>query len=223
MQGLSKEVCIKWCKDHEFTLSKHKRCFICVCLNRGVIVSAVGEKEFIKELCAKVPTSERHNVFITHTSELANNNLTPQNNLTPKEAHKIRKLIPEDAKKIQPGNPWGFKSVKKNNILIDFDNVIYPSKKWEGFDVLTEKPIPGSIEFLQMIANDFKIIITSVYASHPKGLQAMKDYLVLYGVQKQQVEKIKLSNKSHSKVKIKIENLKKWRGEFPSLNELHNI
>ena len=224
MQGLPKEVCIKWCKDHEFTLSKHKRCFIAVCLERGVLVSTAGEKEFIKELYRKVPIAERHRIFVTHTSEFISDLAATKDNLTAKEAHNIRKKE-SVAEGKQLGNPWNSKATRKNglknNLVIDFDNIIYPLNiKLEGFDVLNAKPTDGAIEFLKMIANHYKIVIVSIRVSHPKGIQAIKNFLILHGIQKHRVDEIKFSNKAHAK--IKIEDLKRWKGKFPSLNELYN-
>jgi len=218
MQGLPQETCIKWCQEHEFTLTHHKRCFIAVCLQRGILASAAGEKEFIKELCRKVPISERHRIFITHTSEF-----TSDDNMSVKEAHKLRKLASENRNK-QEAKPWNKKtqkSIKKLNIAIDFDNVIYPSEEWEGFDLLTKQPTNGAIKFLKMVSKHYKVVIISIRATHPTGLQAMKDFLVVHGMEMSQIEEFKFANTSRARTKI--EDLKRWEGKFPSLSELRNI
>ena len=111
--GLDKELCLEWCKKHEFALSKHRRSFVAICLKRGILFSAISEKEFARIFCETIPKDQRHLVFVTHTSELEF-----FDDYTSKEMYNFRREIEATSvnRSKQPINIWVKKKQRKNNV-----------------------------------------------------------------------------------------------------------
>ena len=65
------------------------------------------------------------------------------------------------------------------SLCIDFDGVIHSYESgWRGIDVVTDPPVEGALEFLELCVEDpdFEVNIYSSRSKDPLGVAAMKEW-----------------------------------------------
>ena len=68
--------------------------------------------------------------------------------------------------------------IEKTGLCLDFDGVIHSyDSGWKGADVITDLPVPGSIEFLMGWVEKASIKIYSARSAQRGGIKAMRGYI----------------------------------------------
>lgn len=68
---------------------------------------------------------------------------------------------------------------KKKILSLDFDGVIHSYVSgWKGADVITDAPVPGAIEFIISVVDEFDVNIFSTRNTQEGAIEAMKLYLL---------------------------------------------
>lgn len=63
----------------------------------------------------------------------------------------------------------------KLTICVDFDGVLHSaSSGWQGADVVADPPVPGAMEWLEKLIEEFDVAIYSARSSQPGGIEAME-------------------------------------------------
>jgi hypothetical protein len=66
----------------------------------------------------------------------------------------------------------------KKSLCIDFDGVIHSyTSGWQGVDVITDPPVPGALEWLRDMCEEFEVHIFSSRSHQDGGLRAIRGYL----------------------------------------------
>jgi hypothetical protein len=67
---------------------------------------------------------------------------------------------------------------RKPLLCLDFDGVIHKyGNGWLGYEVVSDEPVPGSLEFLYDALEYFRVAIYSSRSSSVGGLAAMQEWL----------------------------------------------
>jgi hypothetical protein len=70
-------------------------------------------------------------------------------------------------------------------LCLDFDGVIHSyASGWKGGDVIPDPPTPGAIDFMVAAHDHFNIAIHSSRFRHPGGIEAVREWLVKYGIER---------------------------------------
>lgn len=84
--------------------------------------------------------------------------------------------------------PPGFENESKN-IAIDFDGVIHNANKGWGDGTCYGEPIPGAIEAIKQLYNNYNIIIFTAKAKHDRplvngktGIELVQEWLEKYNI-----------------------------------------
>ena len=73
-------------------------------------------------------------------------------------------------------------------IIVDFDGVIHSyTSGWQGASCAADLPVDGAIEWLNSMAEHFRIAILSSRSHQPYGIECMKQYLVDNGVEEKYI------------------------------------
>lgn len=68
---------------------------------------------------------------------------------------------------------------RKPTLCLDFDGVIHSyTSGWKGADVISDPPVEGAMRFIWDAADHFHIVIFSSRSKDPRGLNAMRYWLV---------------------------------------------
>jgi hypothetical protein len=71
----------------------------------------------------------------------------------------------------------------KKILLFDFDGVIHSyANGWRGVDLAMDKPVPGIKETIDILKEDYQIIIYSSRCSHIAGLTCIRQYCKEYNI-----------------------------------------
>lgn len=66
----------------------------------------------------------------------------------------------------------------KKILCLDFDGVIHSyTSGWQGAAVISDPPVPGSMEFIAGAIEHFRIAIFSSRSNEPDGMRAMMRYM----------------------------------------------
>lgn len=69
-------------------------------------------------------------------------------------------------------------STSKPILCIDFDGVLHSyTSGWQGADVVSDPPVPGTLEWLVNAIGHFELCIYSSRSSQKGGIDAMKNWL----------------------------------------------
>ena len=67
-------------------------------------------------------------------------------------------------------------------ITVDFDGVIHSyTTPWQGPDIIPDPPVPGAIQWLWRMVNNFNVGIFSTRNFQDGGIEAMRKWLLKYG------------------------------------------
>jgi hypothetical protein len=70
----------------------------------------------------------------------------------------------------------------KYTIAVDFDGVIHSyTTRWSSADVIPDPPVPGAIDWLNEMAERFKVVIFTTRAKEGAGRDAVKAWLWEHG------------------------------------------
>lgn len=88
-------------------------------------------------------------------------------------------------------------TTKNPIICVDFDGVIHSyTSGWKGVDIIPDPPVPGAIEWIMLhlpvpdamgMSEEYRgpeVVIYSARSKEPKGIKAMKEWLILHGMHK---------------------------------------
>jgi hypothetical protein len=108
-------------------------------------------------------------------------------------------------------------------ILVDFDGVLHMyTSEWQGHAVIPDGPVPFAMEWLVTMAND-KRFTTCVYSSRSKeqaGIEAMKAWLLKYGMMPETLEKIQFPTEKPGAFLTIDDRAFCFQGSFPDPDEI---
>lgn len=69
-------------------------------------------------------------------------------------------------------------------VAVDFDGTIFPKVKWTAHHEIPDgPPTPGTAEFMRaLLTKGYKIVVFSVRAGEPGGIEAITNYLSKWGL-----------------------------------------
>lgn len=71
----------------------------------------------------------------------------------------------------------------KKILCLDFDGVLHSYVSgWKGIGVISDDPVPGSLEALTEYVQHFTVVIYSSRSKSAEGIHAMQDWLIAYGL-----------------------------------------
>ncbi len=116
------------------------------------------------------------------------------------------------------------KAASKKTICVDFDGVIHSyDSGWQGHDKAVDPPVPGAIEWLQNAVDRFDIQIYSSRSQHEKGVDAMKDWLILHGLGADTLAKIKFPTQKPAAFLTIDDRAICFDGAWPSFESIDNF
>lgn len=63
-------------------------------------------------------------------------------------------------------------------LCLDFDGVLHSSSSgWRGASIISDKPVPGAVEFLNEATREFDVHIFSSRSNQDGGIKAMRTWL----------------------------------------------
>ena len=101
--------------------------------------------------------------------------------------------------------------------MIDFDGVIHSyTSGWLGATAVSDPPVPGAIEWLTEMSTKYTLAIFSARNRHAGAVDAMKAWLLQFGLSEEVLKKIKFP-KQKIPAHLYIDD-RAWRfeGTFPS-------
>lgn len=113
------------------------------------------------------------------------------------------------------------KGPPRKTLLVDFDGVIHAYRSgWTGITSIPDPPVPGAIEWLSAMTEIYSIAIFSARAKQTVGVQAMKEWLLHFGLPEKVLKKIKFP-KQKIPAHLYIDD-RAWRfeGIFPSPDKI---
>jgi hypothetical protein len=77
-------------------------------------------------------------------------------------------------------------------LALDFDGVLHSyTSGWQGYEVISDPPVPGAREFVRAAAVDFAVVIVSSRANSYAGTAAIHEWLRRYGFPELHVTAVK--------------------------------
>lgn len=119
----------------------------------------------------------------------------------------------------------------KKRVLIDFDGVIHSYRSgWVDRFTIPDPPIPLAIYWLNELIEDPEwepVIFTSRastrYETDLRANNAIRDYLVLHGLNRQKAQSLVITGEKLPAVLMIDDRAFKFEGTFPSLHYLNNF
>ncbi len=75
------------------------------------------------------------------------------------------------------------RSSKRWTVAVDVDGVLHTyTSGWQGADVLPDPPVPGAIEWLEQITEEYDVAICSTRCATPEGCAAVEEWLRAHGL-----------------------------------------
>jgi hypothetical protein len=82
--------------------------------------------------------------------------------------------------------------MNKPILCIDFDGVIHSYiSPWTNAETISDSPVPGAIEWLESLLDDFEVCIYSSRSKSSLAICEMKNWLYKYGMDWEDIERIK--------------------------------
>ena len=106
----------------------------------------------------------------------------------------------------------------KFDVAVDFDGVIHKyTSGFSGVENILDTPVSGAIDVLKEYLQILKVAIFSTRASTPEGIEAIKVWLLKYGMTEKEIESLTITNiKIHANLYV---DDRAWHfdGRFPSI------
>jgi HAD domain in Swiss Army Knife RNA repair proteins len=72
----------------------------------------------------------------------------------------------------------------KQTIILDFDGVVHSyTSGWKGAAVIPDPPTPQAKEAIAELRRTYNVVIVSSRCHQPGGVQAIRDWLALHGIE----------------------------------------
>lgn len=110
----------------------------------------------------------------------------------------------------------------QGSVAIDFDGVINSYKSgFVAIDNIPDPPVEGAFEFIEeLLKHNFQVYIFSTRNGDPKGIEAIKSWLIEHGMSKETLDRLDLATgKPIAKVYID-DRAWEFRGKWPSVQEI---
>lgn len=111
---------------------------------------------------------------------------------------------------------------ERHTVAVDFDGVLHSyTSPWVDAVTIPDPPVPGSIEWLNEIAEDFDIVVHTTRAATLDGCAAICEWLRRHGFDTAQLKRV-----THEKVAalVYIDD-RAWRftgpGSLPTAQQIH--
>lgn len=108
-------------------------------------------------------------------------------------------------------------------VCIDFDGVIHGyDSGWKGIDVIHDDPVEGAIVKLKEMIADRRVEpqIYSSRSKDPKGVEAMKQYLLDHGITVEELSKLPFPLQKPPAFLTIDDRAMCFTGKFPSVQEI---
>lgn len=106
----------------------------------------------------------------------------------------------------------------RKTVAVDFDGVIHSyTSGWLGADVIPDPPVPGAIEFLNELAQNYTVCIFTTRAAHEGGREAIMRYLLEYGFTGEFAE---ITHEKGPAIFYLDDRAWRFRGIFPTMNQI---
>lgn len=80
----------------------------------------------------------------------------------------------------------------RRTVAVDFDGVIHSYiSPWQGADIIPDPPLPGAIEWLAKMTKDFQVVIFSARCNDDRGIYAMQQWFIHWGLSPEVHERIR--------------------------------
>lgn len=67
---------------------------------------------------------------------------------------------------------------EKGTVAVDFDGVIHSyTSPWAGADIISDPPVPGAIDWLNKIVNEYNIVIFTTRGDQEESNKAVMQYI----------------------------------------------
>ncbi len=113
--------------------------------------------------------------------------------------------------------------MSKPILCVDFDGVIHSyASGWQGAENLPDPPVPGAIEWLDTIIEDFDVAVCSTRAATDEGREAIREYLLRHGLSEAVVSAIRIeAGKPPALLYIDDRGWRFTGDNFPTADEIH--
>ena len=112
----------------------------------------------------------------------------------------------------------------KKTLLIDFDGVIHSyTSPWTGVDEVSDPPVPGAFEFLEEVIDIYDTCIYSSRSKKEEGVEAMREWLLLYGLPIEVLDKIRFPVEKPAAYLTIDDRCICFKGVFPAVHELNDF
>jgi hypothetical protein len=111
-------------------------------------------------------------------------------------------------------------------VCIDFDGVLHSYKNgWEGIDIISDDPVDGAIDWLRHLINHKGLTpyIFSTRSNEPRGVKAMREWLIKYGLTENELKGLKFSASKPSAWITIDDRAIRFNGVFPTDDEIMNF
>jgi hypothetical protein len=120
---------------------------------------------------------------------------------------------------------------KKKSIVLDFDGVLHSyTSKFRFPWIIPDPPVDGAMQFLQEAVKTLTVRIFSTRSSNERGLKAMQDWILRWGVEqcgedfKATFKKLKFPNGGKPQGHLYIDDRGlQFNGTFPSIEYIENF
>lgn len=108
-------------------------------------------------------------------------------------------------------------------VAVDVDGVIHSyTSGWQGADVLPDPPVPGAIEWLEAITEDFDVAVCSTRATSLEGCAAIESYLRENGLSERAMNRIRIEPGKPPALLYVDDRAWRFTGDnFPTADEVH--
>jgi len=112
------------------------------------------------------------------------------------------------------------------SIYVDFDGVIHSyTSGWQGDNKAIDKPVEGAIDWLKDLIKDkeLKVCIYSSRSQFIDGIETMKNYLLKYGLTKEELSQIDFPVKKGPAFITIDDRAITFKGKFPNKDVIKNF
>jgi len=114
----------------------------------------------------------------------------------------------------------------KKIVLIDFDGVLHSYQSgWQGADTISDPPVDEAINFLRWLCEerDIEICIYSSRSRQDGGIDAMKRWLLKYGLEQGVLGSIRFPTQKPAAFLTVDDRCFCFRGQFPSVEYIKSF
>ena len=114
----------------------------------------------------------------------------------------------------------------KKIVLIDFDGVLHSYQSgWQGADTISDPPVDEAINFLRWLyeERDIEICIYSSRSRQSGGIDAMKRWLLKYGLEQEVLDSIGFPTQKPAAFLTIDDRCFCFKGHFPSIEYIKSF